>query len=905
MTAPRRRIRFIARRGRRLLGLSLALGVATQAGCGREFFRNWADQDVTEAVFEKTRDPRFRIDTFTVEPPALSRFADPYDADRPPAPPDDHATEALAPTPQWSHHKLISPQEGTGYLDMLRQWQAEMPPKNPRRALETGGPQESPRAGPEPAGALPPLPEPSPGPGAFPAEPPLPPPTNSGTTPPPLTPTPLGDPGTPATPPTPKPTEPAATTPPTTARLTFQDPSVLLTALQAMDTKPAQAPAGGRPAGSDAAVPDLPRPPGSVPISPKIDVAPGLSEDGQPPSMPVRPPNARQGEKATVGFAAVLNPALPDFDETTAAGLPPGSDPYVINPTQALNLALINNRPYQNRIEQIYRVALATTAQRFTLQPQAYAGSQPSSPLNGGFAAGNTGSPTSFLYRTKEAPGGQASSLSLGNVAGASKLLSFGGRFAAGFTNNVVFNFVGVHPGQPTLVQSTLPISFFQPFLRGGGRAVTLEPLTQAERNLVYEVRGFARFRQQFIPYILTSAGQPIDQPGPTNDPNIGYLFVIQQLQDIENDRATVVAFDRLLTIYKELVKGDSSGISQLQVDQINRSLKLVETTLLGDEAQYRTALASYRIQLGLPPDTPVILDRSLLAPFNRVFREVNDWSAREDRDPEELTDIVAKLPVLEDMIVDGRPVVGSSDPVLLEGMILAAQRVALENRLDLMNSRAQLYDTWRQIAVTANALRGVFNVNVANNIFTPSNTTNPFAFVDQAKQFTLTMNYELPLVRVVERNNFQLARLNYRQQQRVLQSTEDAIKLTVRNEIYQLIQLAKQFEIQKFSLILNLRQKDNTQQSIIAPPTAGDVGGSGAGGAANQAVQTQNLIQAQQQILQTLTGLIQIWINYQTQRLALYRDLGVIPYDEWEAFYELFPAATGDTRGDAAVGRN
>ena len=80
-----------------------------------------------------------------------------------------------------------------------------------------------------------------------------------------------------------------------------------------------------------------------------------------------------------------------------------------------------------------------------------------------------------------------------------------------------------------------------------------------------------------------------------------------------------------------------------------------------------------------------------------------------------------------------------------------------------------------------------------------------------------------------MERNNFQLARLNYRQQQRTLQAPRTP-SVAVRNEVYQLIQLAKQFEIQKFQLILSLRQKDNTQQSIIAPPTAGDVSSSGLG---------------------------------------------------------------------------
>src|SRR5690349_1706359 len=87
---------------RRLLPTGLlALALGAQLGCGREFFREWANQDVSEAVFEKSRDPRFRIDLFSIDPPALARYADPYDPDTPPAPPDDRATEALAPAPQW------------------------------------------------------------------------------------------------------------------------------------------------------------------------------------------------------------------------------------------------------------------------------------------------------------------------------------------------------------------------------------------------------------------------------------------------------------------------------------------------------------------------------------------------------------------------------------------------------------------------------------------------------------------------------------------------------------------------------------------------------------------------------------------------------------------------------------
>ena len=110
---------------RPLAVLCLVMAALGQAGCGREFFREWANQDVSEVIFEKSRDPRFRIDLFSIDPPAMSRYADPYDPDRPPAPPDDYATQALSPVPQWPDNRLIVPLEGSGYLEMLESYQPQ------------------------------------------------------------------------------------------------------------------------------------------------------------------------------------------------------------------------------------------------------------------------------------------------------------------------------------------------------------------------------------------------------------------------------------------------------------------------------------------------------------------------------------------------------------------------------------------------------------------------------------------------------------------------------------------------------------------------------------------------------------------------------------------------------------
>ena len=79
------------------------------------------------------------MDIFSVEPPALSRFADPYDQEVPPAPPDDPAAEALSPVPQWPDNRLLVPAEGTGYLDLLEYWRRD------EDSEETSRRDESPR----------------------------------------------------------------------------------------------------------------------------------------------------------------------------------------------------------------------------------------------------------------------------------------------------------------------------------------------------------------------------------------------------------------------------------------------------------------------------------------------------------------------------------------------------------------------------------------------------------------------------------------------------------------------------------------------------------------------------------------------------------------------------------------
>ncbi|HKM56285.1 MAG TPA: hypothetical protein VJY33_22965, partial [Isosphaeraceae bacterium] len=763
-------------------GVSLALlVVAAESGCSREFYREWANQDASEAVFEKSRDPRWRLDAFTIEPPAMSRFADPYDPEFPPAPPDDPAAEALSPVPQWPDHRLITPAEGTGYLDMMDTWtqereayQREMAQERAAGRSGQNGAGDGKPAQPSVAPRPPQTPSPfAPGAGGGRSDAAVPGASSPATSPAAPGLTVSASPGSrapsgpsagsvPAKPnaarnprkksgPGPRsstPTELAdgrlgvmkASIPPPRSASSFalgesrstsrsKDDAVQRTAAQAdarLDSS-----AGAR---ADQSAGPGQAPPGEagLPPQPLVPTDSEASERQKAEQIrrqvnqigPPRPGGTFTPEQAAE-LSSVLIPQLPPLNINAYTGLPTNAHPYVVTMQQAFTLALINSRIYQLQLENLYSTALAVTLQRFQFEPQFYAGMSPLTPPLGSSFPG-TSPINQFLYRTRSAPGGQASTLNLGEVAGVGKLFNSGAQLLMGFANQIVFNFVGKNPIQPT-VQSALPLTFFQPLLRGAGRAVTLEPLTEAERNLLYQARIFAQFRQQFI--VVTLTGGTITQPGVgfnlqgfstsgNTDPTLGFIPVAVNYGNVIIDRRNVAYFEQLAALYAQLIEGESSGLSQLQVDQVKSNLLLARGTLISDILTLRNSLDSFKQQLGLPPDTPMVPDLSLVQPFIDVYEAIDEWQRGANRKIEDIDKLLESLPELEDIILDGHSVLGMyknsktfDQEEDLEGTLQAAVRIALEYRLDLMNTRAQLYDAWRNIRVTANALKGYLNV--------------------------------------------------------------------------------------------------------------------------------------------------------------------------------------------------
>lgn len=219
-----------------------------------------------------------------------------------------------------------------------------------------------------------------------------------------------------------------------------------------------------------------------------------------------------------------------------------------------------------------------------------------------------------------------------------------------------------------------------------------------------------------------------------------------------------------------------------------------------------------------------------------------------------------------------------------LDEVLARAAQYAIINRFDLMNERAAVVDAWRQIAVQANALLGVFNVTYHLDASTPPGLAQPLRFMGSRTRHQLILDAQAPFIRKLERNNYRAALIAFQRARRSLMAAEDEIVNSVRQEIRQLRVLYQQYTIQKRALELAYLQVEQALDNFNRPPQPTGAGvGAGPGGglsAGEAASLTQQLLQAQSRLPRAQNQLYSLWINYLTNRMALYRDLELMPLD-------------------------
>lgn len=200
---------------------------------------------------------------------------------------------------------------------------------------------------------------------------------------------------------------------------------------------------------------------------------------------------------------------------------------------------------------------------------------------------------------------------------------------------------------------------------------------------------------------------------------------------------------------------------------------------------------------------------------------------------------------------------------------------LAIENRLDLMNARARVMDSRRNMEVAANRLQAVLDL-VAEADLRNSGGNKPFDFRGDRSTYGVGVRMTAPLDQVLERNAYRETLIAYQRARREYMQLEDEIKLAVRTEWRQLTVLKQNFETARQNLRFAAIQFDlAVEESTVT--SQGGAGGRSEGGR-NTGL---NLLNALNSILAAQNDLINLWVQYEQNRINIFRDMDIMEIDE------------------------
>ena len=277
------------------------------------------------------------------------------------------------------------------------------------------------------------------------------------------------------------------------------------------------------------------------------------------------------------GFKTATRPRSETDEPTTApaeaygpstqpAATQPAADRQTFTLADCLAYALGYSREYQTAKEDLYLAALALSLERYLWTPR---------------ASGDL----SFEF----ADYGQVRDFDRAMTAVASlaveQRLPLGGTITAQVIDRWMRD-LKVHTTSGET--GTMILSADIPLLRGAGR-VAYESRYQAERNLIYAVRDFERFRREFL----------VDISG-------DYFGLFSLRAQIESARAQVrslaVAKDRAIALAKT-----PEGL-QLDADRAQISYRSSQNNVIIARERYESALDQFKIRLGMSTEAPIEL---------------------------------------------------------------------------------------------------------------------------------------------------------------------------------------------------------------------------------------------------------------------------------------------------------
>jgi len=400
----------------------------------------------------------------------------------------------------------------------------------------------------------------------------------------------------------------------------------------------------------------------------------------------------------------------------------------VINLVQAAAIATAYNRDYQRQKEQLYLKSLDLTLARHQFARQWFG-----------------------TVDAKYISDSEDEKVASDAGVGFRQLLADGAQISV----NIAMDWTRFLTGDPrTTLVSMLSAEVSQPLLRGRGRRVVQENLTQAERNVLYQIRSFNRYRKDFVVSIADN-----------------YYRVLELKANVTNAENS---YYRLVESKKRLeIEAEAGQARPFDVDEAEQQALSAENRWVQAQQSYERALDEFKVKLSLPPSAEIELDEN-------------------------------ELKALEE--------IGIIEP----GYELdEAVETAFYRRLDLANSGDKIDDAARKVMVAADGFGVELNlVGSAGVGSTPETDFDRLQFNRGNYSLGLESN-DLGLDRIAERNAYREALIALEQQQRQYEIDRDGMELGVRQALRALKAEAERYRIQKMALELAVRRLE-TQKLLL-----------------------------------------------------------------------------------------
>ncbi len=201
---------------------------------------------------------------------------------------------------------------------------------------------------------------------------------------------------------------------------------------------------------------------------------------------------------------------------------------------------------------------------------------------------------------------------------------------------------------------------------------------------------------------------------------------------------------------------------------------------------------------------------------------------------------------------------------------------IALENRLDFMNGRAALVDSWRLIQFNADALQSVLDVTASGDIRTARD--NPVSFRAPTANLRMGLEFDAPFTRLLERNAYREALINYQRSRRAFIQSRDSLHLGIRGLLREIEELRTNLEIQRRAVVIAIRRVDLTRARLYAPVPPPQPGQTAAAFGPTAASDTLTSLAA---LRNTQNNFMSVWLSYHAARIRLARELGIMQLDQ------------------------